>query len=237
VSKMGRKKVTVHAPRNVDLPAHVVMIPVGSGSSSGGSSEDGGHGKKSKSGKKCLCLSSWLTGLILLCVGVVVIAHYMLTDTARSVAGMRRTSGLQADQMAQVSCQDSTTTTLEDKIVSSDLIITASLEQKMGGTDLFHVHRDGRRPLKGGGDARGDFWLKVNSTSPCFESYSVAAAGPSPQVLFLRRVGEEPLFAPRFHPLPFSTKLVELMQKVINSRTGEQNQPEAVPVKKTNSEV
>ena len=138
--------------------------------------------------------------------------------------------------MTQVSCQDSTTTTLEDKITSSDLIITASLEQKMG-MDLFHVHRDGRRPLKGGGDVRGDFWLKVNSSSPCFESYSVAGgSGRSPQVLFLRRVGEEPLFAPRFHPLPFSTKLVELMQKIIDSHQDKQkkNQPSAVPVRKTN---
>lgn len=97
--KMGRKKHTVHAPRNVDLPAHVVMIPAGSGSSTG--SSENGNGKKDKNGKKCLCLSSWLTGLILLCVGVVVIAHYMLTDT-RTAEGLRRTSGLQADQVAQV---------------------------------------------------------------------------------------------------------------------------------------
>ena len=98
---MGRKKVTVHAPRNVDLPAHVVMIPAGSGSSG---SSDGSTitGKKdaNNSGKKCLCLWSWLTGLILLCVGVVVIAHYMLTDTSRTAVtdGMR--GRLQADQVA-----------------------------------------------------------------------------------------------------------------------------------------
>ena len=100
---MGRKKVTVHAPRNVDLPAHVVMIPAGSGSSG---SSDGSTitGKKDakNGGKKCLCLWSWLTGLILLCVGVVVIAHYMLTDTSRTAvtdgSGMR--GRLQADQVA-----------------------------------------------------------------------------------------------------------------------------------------
>ena len=154
----------------------------------------------------------------------------------------------------QVSCQDSTTTTLEDKITASDLIITASLEQKVGGRgmdSLFHVHRDGKASLKGGEGTRGDFWLKVNSTSPCFESYAVAAAGggqaskKSPQVLFLRRVGEErpPLYAPRFHPLPFSTKLVELMQKIIDShlqdkqkKTIQSGGPSTVPVRRTNNE-
>ena len=34
VRKMGRKKVTIHTPRNIDLPAHVVMIPASSDSGS-----------------------------------------------------------------------------------------------------------------------------------------------------------------------------------------------------------
>ena len=42
----------------------------------------GGNPKKSgkNGGKKCLCLASWLTGLLLLCVGVIVIAHYLTSS-------------------------------------------------------------------------------------------------------------------------------------------------------------
>ena len=52
---------------------------------------------------------------------------------------------------------------------------------------FFRVERVDQVALKGGAvSGHGDFWLKINSSSPCHESYSVAAASNAPQVLFLR---------------------------------------------------
>ena len=206
---MGRKKVTVHAPRNVDLPAHVVMIPTEPVPVSETKIQN-------SSRKKCVCLTSWLTGLILLCIGVVVLAHYLLLDSHP-----RQFQKLQADESGQGLCTDSTTTSLEEKIKKSDLIILAELSQKETG--LFHIHLAQKSGLKG--QSKGDFWLKVNVTDHCFESYSVASVSNSRQILFLTKVSAElDLYHPRFYPVPASSKLVKLMKKILAS------QPTAHPV-------
>ena len=84
---MGKKSsVVVHTPRNVDLPPHVVMIR-GSEDEALYMNSENGEQKPTVSypRKRCLCLCAWLLGLILLCIGVFVIIHYLLVDSSETL--------------------------------------------------------------------------------------------------------------------------------------------------------
>ena len=91
---MGKKSsVVVHTPRNVDLPPHVVMIR-GSEDEALYMSSENGEQKPTASypRKRCLCLCAWLLGLILLCIGVFIIIHYLLVDTSETLTNKASSS-------------------------------------------------------------------------------------------------------------------------------------------------
>ena len=81
--KMGRKN-KVMTPRNVDLPMSTldrhrsVVIRATDSPSSLSSASPSALKASAARRKKFLCLSAWLAFLLLLCAGIVVIAHFLL---------------------------------------------------------------------------------------------------------------------------------------------------------------
>ena len=141
---MGKSSKVV-SPRNVDLPSHVVirasppMI------------------KKPKGQRKrCLCLTAWLAGLILLCIGVVVVANYLLPG-----------GGHEADQSLSNNGEDICLgdENLEQKAALSHAIVVA----KNNMEDETTV--DVNKVLKGGGHISVGDVLHVNRPDPLSECY------------------------------------------------------------------
>ena len=64
----------VHTPRNVDLPAHVVLQD----------SKPEMNQKQKQRKRKCLCLSLWMLGLICVTAGAIVVAHFLMPETFQS---------------------------------------------------------------------------------------------------------------------------------------------------------
>ena len=82
--KMGRKTNKVMTPRNVDLPMSVVIRATSESPSSLSSASPSALKASAARRKKFLCLSAWLAFLLLLCAGIVVIAHFLLP---KSISG------------------------------------------------------------------------------------------------------------------------------------------------------
>ena len=136
---MGKKSsVVVHTPRNVDLPPHVVMIRGSEDEALYMSSENGEQ--KPAVGyprKRCLCLCAWLLGLILLCIGVFIIIHYLLVDTSETLTHKDNSSTRQNKKFSKwfsnfdVSkvCNDSleSSLTLSQKFSLSDFVIVGDI--------------------------------------------------------------------------------------------------------------
>ena len=136
---MGKKSsVVVHTPRNVDLPPHVVMIR-GSEDEALYMSSENGEQKPTVSypRKRCLCLCAWLLGLILLCIGVFIIIHYLLVDTSETLTN-KDTSSMSNDEkfsklfknfdISNV-CNDSleSSLTLSQKFSLSDYVVVGNI--------------------------------------------------------------------------------------------------------------
>ena len=132
---MGRKSsVVVHTPRNVDLPPHVVMVR---GSEEEDSYMENGENKPiSHPRKRCLCLCAWLFGLIFLCIGVIVIVHYLFLDSGgksnnKNILSVKDKQLLDSFEDIDISkiCNYShrTALTLEKKISASDYIFVGTV--------------------------------------------------------------------------------------------------------------
>ena len=136
---MGRKSsVVVHTPRNVDLPPHVVMIRGSEDEALYISSENGEQKPPvSYPRKRCFCLCAWLFGLILLCIGVFVIVHYLLVDNGENLNG-KQISSIVTDKQFSILfrnfdvskvCNDSleSSLTLEKKVTLSDYVVVGNV--------------------------------------------------------------------------------------------------------------
>ena len=114
------KSSSVHTPRNVDLPPHVIQAKKSN--------------KKSENRRKrCLCLSCWLMGLVLLCAGVVVIAHFLLPTVGQNndsnILGEATES---VELISENICVDRSRDiySLEQKLQMSETIIVGTIERE-----------------------------------------------------------------------------------------------------------
>ena len=98
----------VHTPRNVDLPSHVVL-------------QDSEMNQKQRK-RKCVCLSIWMLGLVLLTAGAIVVAHFLVPETFHQNSVKTETTS--TFSQLQI-CQD--VVPLEDKVKNSDLIVVGSV--------------------------------------------------------------------------------------------------------------
>ena len=106
---MGAKNTTVvHTPRNIDLPAHVVLQEPETGL------------QKQQKKRKYLCLSFWLMGLALLTTGAIIVAMFLVPETDLH----RNTDFLQAQ-----TCLD--LLPLEDKVKKAELVLVGSVRPDM----------------------------------------------------------------------------------------------------------
>jgi len=113
------KSSAVHTPRNVDLPSHVIRSK---------NSNKKSEGRR----KRCLCLSCWLLGLVLLCAGVVVIAHFLLPAFGQtSESNILSDGGESVELFSDNFCIDRTRDiySLEQKLQLSDAIVVGTVEQ------------------------------------------------------------------------------------------------------------
>lgn len=113
------KSSAVHTPRNVDLPSHVIRPKISNKKS---------EGRR----KRCLCLSCWLLGLVLLCAGVVVIAHFLLPSFGQNTeSNILSDSGESVELISDNFCIDRSRDiyTLEQKLQMSDSIVVGTIEQ------------------------------------------------------------------------------------------------------------
>ena len=183
---MGKSTTVVHAPRNVDLPAHVVL------------QETETVGKQRK--RKCLCLSVWLVGLILLTAGAIVVAHYLIPESMYNQKSENSFMQLQT-------CPDMLP--LEDKVKNSEYIAVGSV--------LPDLALDVSKMIK------GEFMVnaKLHETGKdCFQQSA------SRQVFFLspserqgRVLDEEDkrqhYYMPKYQSLMASTKIVDIVEKLV----------------------
>ena len=115
------KSCAVHTPRNVDLPAHVIRPKKSS--------------KKSENRRKrCLCLSCWLLGLVLLCAGVVVIAHFLLPNVGQTNESNVLGENTQSVELISDNvCIDRSRDiySLEQKLQMSETIVVGTIERDL----------------------------------------------------------------------------------------------------------
>ena len=121
------KSSAVHTPRNVDLPTHVIRP------------KNVSTKKSDSRRKRCLCLSCWVLGLVLLCAGVVVIAHFLLPAFGQtSDSNMMSDAGQSVELVSENVCVDRNRDIypLDQKLQMSETIVVGTVEQ-----NSIHVAR------------------------------------------------------------------------------------------------
>lgn len=238
-----KSKVIVNAPRNIDLPPHVIAMDSGGGFVGkgllGGPTTFGcnkGEDKLAHPRRKCLCLAAWLCGLLFLCTGVVVIAHFLLSTgeggdhndslmTSRGAAGPGRFPAGSSGQMRQLDSNSRNVTThcdpgqetaltLEQKVAASDLIVVApSVEGSLGASGGLQLKIALEEPpLKGRLKSSGSLDLHVDASSGCLAHFRTL--GDNRVVLFLAGFGNGRHFAPIFQAVSYTPKLTELIARL-----------------------
>ena len=201
---LGAKNTTVvHTPRNIDLPAHVVLSPELGGADSSG----GGILQKQQKKKKYLCLSFWLMGLALLTTGAIIVALFLVPETELAVQGNSDSRGY-----LTLNCLD--LLPLEDKVKNSEVVCVGSMLPDMS--------------LKVDQVIKGDMGRRKFQISPagksCFEATS------SPQVFFLsperqsRSVKDKEsidYWMPKYRALVASEKAVDIITHLASSENKE----------------
>lgn len=170
------KSTVVHTPRNVDLPVHVVLKE-----------------NKNNRKRKCLCLSIWLVGLLLLTAGAIVVAHFLMPESF--------TADSDTDSYRQVStCSDMLP--LEDKVRNAEIILVGAILPNMSVEVV--------KMIKGQPFVN---WPKLHK-SECFEQSATR------QIFFLaperqgRSVDNEDFFMPKYQALIATPKVVEIVEKL-----------------------
>lgn len=192
---MGKSNTVVHAPRNVDLPAHVVL------------QETETMGKQRK--RKCLCLSFWLVGLILLTAGAIVVAHYLIPETSMYSSQQDNSDSFMKKQQLQT-CPDMLP--LEDKVKNSEYIVVGSVMMPDMALEVAKM-------IKGEALQRH---AKLHETGKdCFEQSATR------QVFFLspERQGRSldqhadhikgHYYVPKYQSLMASPKIVDIVEKLV----------------------
>ncbi len=220
---MGNKSSTVHTPRNVELPTSAIIK---------NEDERGRHRRK-----KCVCLTLWLLGLILLCAGAIAVAHVLIPETSREAtevtgsSGLERLNSRQYNTVGQVMmCSESVP--LEEKVTTSDFIVVATV--------LPEMQLEVNRVLKGPPmleDAVGPLQLE-ESGKVCFE------ASPQRQIFFLtsapdltsssssKREGRSfderaiTLLLPKYKTLKATPKAAEIILKLVKFYNDHEEQDE-----------
>jgi hypothetical protein len=114
------KSSAVHTPRNVDLPSHVIRPKNVSSKKTDGRR------------KRCLCLSCWLLGLVLLCAGVVVIAHFLLPAVSQAQdSNVLSDDRPTVEHISNTFCIDRSRDiySLEQKLQLSETIVVGTVDQ------------------------------------------------------------------------------------------------------------
>ena len=191
---LGAKNTTVvHTPRNIDLPAHVVLSPdLGS--------DPGGVLQKQQKKKKYVCLSFWLMGLALLTTGAIIVALFLVPETELANGNSDNDS---SSYLSRTNCLD--LLPLEDKVKNSEVVCVGSMMPDMS--------------LKVEQVIKGDLDLSHLQISPagksCFEATS------SPQVFFLsperqsrsvKQSSSSHYWMPKYRALVASEKAVDIIK-------------------------
>ena len=216
------KASAVHTPRNVDLPPHVIRPKKSS--------------KKSENRRKrCLCLSCWLLGLVLLCAGVVVIAHFLLPTV-----GQTNDSNILGDESQSVEliadnvCIDRTKEiySLEQKLQMSDTIVVGIIDR-----DSIHV----TKVLKEGSnsDKKIDKNVRLDSyhetchletrSRQIFFLSSPILSNENRSTEFEKTRSTTEVFRPRFRSMLTTPKLVQVIVRILSnegSNSGENDRQE-----------
>jgi hypothetical protein len=174
----------VHTPRNVDLPVYQPEVGKSSGS------------------RKWLCLSVWLIGLILLSIGAIVVAHFLIPEQIQHQK--HQNDDIFRHDSTSCSSADggSPTETLAYKVKHSDLIVVASVLPDMTLSVM--------KSLKGGSL---NLAPKLHK-SDCFEQSSAR------QILFLipdrtgRSVSQHVLYVAKFQAVMASPKVIDIVEKL-----------------------
>ena len=200
---MGKSSATVvHTPRNVDLPSHVVL-------------QDSNGQKQRK--RKCLCLSFWMLGLVMLTAGAIVVAHFLIPEPSAKLPQKSR-----ENSPTQQSCKD--VLPLEDKVKNTDLIVVGSVMPDMTlkvikiikGSSL---HRRPKLPESG---------------KSCFESTNAR------QIFFLaserqgRSVAKsnfDQIYVPKYPALRATPKIVEIVEKLVVDTSSVLSEEQPIMVK------
>ena len=202
------KSSAVHTPRNVDLPAHVIRPKKSS--------------KKSENRRKrCLCLSCWLLGLVLLCAGVVVIAHFLLptvgqTNESNILGENTQSVELISDNVCIDRSRD--IYSLEQKLQMSETIVVGTIE-----TDVISVSKVLKENSNSGKKIEKNVRLELTEEVCHLETRSR-------QIFFLsapilqngsRSTHSDKLsskkFRPRFRSMLTTPKLVQIIVRILSN--------------------
>ncbi|CAB4061570.1 unnamed protein product [Lepeophtheirus salmonis] len=182
------KSTKVITPRNVDLPPHVLSKDFASG-------PQGPFPRK-----KCLCLSLWLLGLLLLCIGAVAALNFVLPDVLLSSnGGVPEVYGL----MRSEECPNEDGSSLDYRVSASDVILVGSKSPLLSGEEDEGGLR-AERVLKGSLMRRELFG------GPCAVSLSEGK-----RVFFLEHVDES--LRLKFPSLLASDKLIRVIRKLLET--------------------
>ena len=191
---MGAKNTTaVHTPRNIDLPAHVVLQEPETGL------------QKQQKKRKYLCLSFWLMGLALLTTGAIIVAMFLVPETDLRD---RNTDFLQAQ-----TCLD--LLPLEDKVKHAELVLVGSVMPDMT-LNLDKV-------IKGELKVHQDVTMKISEAGKsCFEAsprrqvfFLVSERqGRSVTRASASQTSMNSILMPKFQALEASDKVVEIIENL-----------------------
>ena len=150
-------------------------------------------GKQRK--KKCLCLSIWLIGLILLTIGAIVMAYFLIPEE----------SSLSKFQQVQA-CPD--LLPLEDKVKNSEVIVVASMVEKLT-LEIQQI-------LKGNIDSSK--YLKLQQGLCLTENFAESS------VFFLtaerkgRSLENKQLYIAQFQSILASEKVIEVVELLLDEK-------------------
>ena len=169
----------VHTPRNVELPSHVVLTE----------KPENQQGKR-----KCICLSIWLFGLVLLTAGAIVVAHFLIPE----VSVLKEENKFHQIQ----TCPN--LLPLEDKVKNSEYIVVGQVLPDLA-LEVIKVIK--------GADLKEPKLHEIGQS--CFEK------GVPRQIFFLaaerqgRSLSGYFYYLPKYHALSASPKVVEIVEKLV----------------------
>ena len=194
---MGRSS-KVMTPRNVDLPMHVIR---GNNSSMAINGSLKNPAKKPEHPrKKCVCLTSWLVGLILLCIAVIILASMLLPASSVDKNNFVDMSSAVSD-----TCLEASGLSLEQKAVLSDAIVVGKMEEE--GIRVQKV-------LKGGNRVARKLVMREDKCEKEVE-------GKKKAIMFLQGDQNGGAWAQKFKAIPASDKVADVIKNLVEKKEDE----------------